>query len=213
MSAAAATRSGRPRLSRETQDLFRRQRIVRALAEECVERGYQATTIAHVGARVHFARNTIYAHFPNKEAIFIALLEGAEREVGERVRRACEEAGEDPRRRVQAALAAVLDWVASDPPAARALLVEAPTSPAAFGLQLAMFADFTNQLRQARTPDPERPVCIAELLVDGVASVLRFLLIGGEAERAPSLLPNLCGVLEQPYLEDAVALQPAARPS
>lgn len=204
MSHTRLARTERPVLSREIQDSFRRRRIAQALAEECFERGYRATTIAHVGARARFARNTIYGQFPNKEAIFITLLKGAEAELNDRVRHVCEETGEDPRRRVQAALAAVLDWVADDPPTARALLVEAPTvSPTAFGLQLAMLAGFTDQLRQVRTRDPQRPVCTEELLVDGVASILRCLLVAGEASRASSLLPGLCGVLEQPYLDVA----------
>ncbi|MBA3865823.1 MAG: hypothetical protein H0X42_05685 [Solirubrobacterales bacterium] len=55
---------------------------------------------------------------------------------------------------------------------------------------------------QACTPDDaSRPEIIEQFLVDGVASILRHLLIAGEAGLAPTRLPSLSAFLQQPYLD------------
>jgi AcrR family transcriptional regulator len=198
-------------LSREVQDDFRRRSITGALAAECASRGYGATTIGHLCARAGCARNTIYELFSNKESIFLALLEGAIAELGERIDRACREAGPQRRERLEAALAAVLDWVALDPPAAHALLVDAPTAgDAAFALKLEMQADFTERLKRLAPLDPRRPPLVEQLLVDGTASIVCCLVVAGEAVRAPSLLPSLAVFLEQPLLGDSADWAAAA---
>lgn len=47
---------------------------------------------------------------------------------------------------------------------------------------------------------PTRPDSVEDLLVGGIVSTLRYLVLAGEAERAPSLLPGLGEFLWQPYL-------------
>ena len=113
------------------------------------------------------------------------------------------------------ALAAVLEWIARDPSAAHALLVDAPSaSPAALALQLGAAAGFTERLRRVFPADPARPAAVEELLIDGVASILRNLVLAGAAKRAPRLLSNLCRFLDQPYLDGSAgwAAVPASAP-
>lgn len=193
--------SPRPVVSREFQNSFRRRRITDALAQECAERGYRATTVAHLASRARCARNTIYELFPNKEAIFLALLEDAVAELDRRVEHVCAEVGPDRHGRIEAALVAVLEWIALDPPAAHALLVDASSVPAAHALQLHAVAGFAERLRRVAPRDPKRPAAVEELLVDGIASILRYLVLAGGAKRAPKLLTNLCSFLEQPYVD------------
>jgi AcrR family transcriptional regulator len=201
MSNSRATVPTRPRLSKEVQDDFRRRRITDALAEECMARGYRATTITHVVSRAGSSRSTFYTYFANAEDIFLALLARVIGELEEQVDLACSQAGIVVRERVAAGLGAVLNWVSSDSPAAYALLVEAPSvSPAAFDLQLDLQARFTERFRDLAPPDSERPDSVEELLIDGVFSILRYLLVAGEAKRAPDLLASLCTFLEQPYV-------------
>jgi hypothetical protein len=90
--------------------------------------------------------------------------------------------------RVEAALGALLDWVAAEPVGARALLVEpADAGPGVREVQLAAFRDGIDLLRRTMPPDPARPSCVEEVVVGALVAILRTLLIAGEHERAPEL--------------------------
>jgi AcrR family transcriptional regulator len=193
--------SARPQLGREVIAAFRRRHLEDTLTELCAEQGYRATTITDVTRRAHVARNTVYEHFANKEAIFLALLERRFAELFERVETTCSASDDDPRPRVEAGLGAVLGWVAAEPVAARACLVEAAcATPRALQVYLGATARFTDLLRGCAPVSPTRPDSVEDLLVGGIASTLRYLVLAGEAERAPSLLPGLGEFLWQPYL-------------
>jgi AcrR family transcriptional regulator len=197
------SRSMRPRLDRKFIVSFRRRRLMVAMAQLCVERGYRATTIAHIASQAGVARNTVYDNFPNREALFLALLEEATGELLGEVETACLGAGEEGEARFEAALAAILEWIAANPAFAWVLLVEAPCScPAAFDHHLETTARFIELLRASVPDDIERPEVIEEMLVGGITSILRYLVHNGEAERAPELLPTLTAFADVPYLPD-----------
>src|ERR1700743_3898966 len=63
---------GRQRLSREVIARHQRARIVNALAEETMDRGYRAVTVADIVRRAGIARNTFYDNFASKEDCFLA---------------------------------------------------------------------------------------------------------------------------------------------
>src|SRR6201986_3717708 len=63
---------GRQRLSREFIARHQRARIVAALAEETLDRGYRAVTVADIARRAGIARNTFYDNFASKEDCFLA---------------------------------------------------------------------------------------------------------------------------------------------
>lgn len=180
-------------------DRFRRVRITDALALECMARGYRATTIAHVVSGAGTSRNTVYQHFENKEAIFLALLERVLSEVAERVDLACAEAG-DPRARIGAGMGAVLDWAAADPAGASAALVHClAVSERAIAIQAAALADFADRLRSCVPADrPKTP--LAEMLVGGVTTILGARLLSGESDSMPALLPELTAFITEPLL-------------
>ncbi len=174
-----------------------------AMAQLCVERGYRATTIAHIASQAGVARNTVYDNFPNREALFLALLEEATGELLGQTEAACLEAGAEGEAKFEAALAAILKWIAANPAFAWVLLVEAPCScPAAFDRHLETTARFIELLRASVPADIERPEVIEEMLVGGITSILRYLVHNGEAERAPELLSTLVAFAGVPYQPD-----------
>jgi AcrR family transcriptional regulator len=59
------------RRSRERAET--RQRILEAAREMFVERGYEATTMRAIAARIEYTPTAIYHHFRNKEALFSEL--------------------------------------------------------------------------------------------------------------------------------------------
>src|ERR1700709_2960029 len=69
-----------------------RARIVAALAEETMSRGYRAVTVADIVRRAGIARNTFYDNFSSKEDCFLATQDFA---VEESLRRVVDAAAEE----------------------------------------------------------------------------------------------------------------------
>ena len=76
---------GRQQLSREFIARHQRARIIAALAEETVAKGYRAVTVADIVRRAGIARNTFYENFPSKEDCFLAAQDYAVEEALRRV--------------------------------------------------------------------------------------------------------------------------------
>ncbi len=68
---------GRHSLSREFIVEHQRARIIAALAEETVEKGYRAVTVSDIVRRAGIARNTFYENFSSKEDCFLSASEYA----------------------------------------------------------------------------------------------------------------------------------------
>jgi AcrR family transcriptional regulator len=89
------------------------------------ERGYENTSIETVLQEASVSRGSLYHHFKNKEALFEAVLEAMENDIGLRVMEAASQA---PDAKTMLRLGA-LAWVqlAGDPVVQRVLLVDAPS--------------------------------------------------------------------------------------
>jgi len=88
------------------------------------ERGYDGTSIEAVLAESGVSRGSLYHHFPGKEALFWAVLEGVATRVGEELA-AATRGIEDP---VAALRAECLAWIrlAGDPVVQQTALIDAP---------------------------------------------------------------------------------------
>jgi AcrR family transcriptional regulator len=170
------------------------------MAELCTERGYRASTIAHVTARARVSRRTIYEHFANREQIFLALLDRAIAELLAAAEASSGSAALDPLTRIEAALAAILAWVVEQPTPAWICLIEAQrATPQSVRRYYEAISRLTALLRRTTPPNPARPETLEEAVVGAIASTLRRLIRSGEAERAPELLPELSALLLTPY--------------
>src|ERR1700722_4612614 len=67
--------SGRHRLTREAVQESQHGRLLFAIAQVVVERGYAAATVADIVDRASVSRSTFYEPFPDKEACFLAAFE------------------------------------------------------------------------------------------------------------------------------------------
>ncbi len=54
-----------------------RQRLLAAAAEEFSQHGYAGASIAAIAARAEVGKSTIFHHFESKEALYLAVIEGA----------------------------------------------------------------------------------------------------------------------------------------
>jgi AcrR family transcriptional regulator len=178
---------------------YRRRAITAAMAELCVEQGYLATSIADVAARAGTSRGTVYGLFANREQIFLTLLDHCVVEVLGLAESACAQAGPDPRARIEAALRAILGWLAGHPEGAYALLVEAQATTSEVrrrydGTIVALAALLRTAVRVEVDSAP-----LEEIVVGGLASVLARAARQGQLEEVPALLEDFVGLVTAPY--------------
>ena len=104
---------------------LQRQRLLGAAAEEIAQRGYAAASAASIARRAGMSKATFYAHFSNKMACILALVDRANQVVAEAMATAARSAGNtDAAARMHAGTRAYLKAIAEHPEFARTLLVE-----------------------------------------------------------------------------------------
>lgn len=102
----------------------RRQRILEEAASVFSRRGYRATSVDDIAEASATSKGGVYFHFPNKEAIFLALLERMAALLRDRVERAM--AGSvGPTAKLDAALLTMLHTFAAHRSLARLFLIDA----------------------------------------------------------------------------------------
>ena len=113
-----------PMPAEQARSQVRRQRILDAGLTIFSRKGYRDTAVDDIAAEAQSSKGGVYFHFPNKQAIFLALLE----RMGDLLIHRVEEAMagiDDPVARGDAALRTVLRTFAGNRALARLFLVEA----------------------------------------------------------------------------------------
>lgn len=190
----------RPELPREFVAAHKRRRIMDAIAELTAEKGYEATKIADIVRRAGVARKTLYDNFEGKEEVFLAAFDAAVDDAMTRIEAACAgvEGWED---RVQAGLAAFLDYVAEKPALARMCTIEVlSATPAATQRYEEATQRFVALTKRTVPHDDRLPDTIEETLVGGVAWIVYQQIRRDETETAPALLPELSEFMLAPWL-------------
>jgi AcrR family transcriptional regulator len=114
---------GRHAAAREVVLASQRGRLLEAMAQCVAERGYAATTVAHVIARAGVSRKTFYEHFADKRACFLAAWEVGTDILIEQILAAGDEA-HGWRARLRAGVDAFLEILAAEPDFARSFMIE-----------------------------------------------------------------------------------------
>lgn len=190
----------RPELPKEFVASHKRRRMMDAIAELSAESGYEATKIADIVRRAGVARKTLYDNFDGKEDLFLAAIAAAVTEVKDRVEEACAAADGVWQNRVEAGLAAFLEFVAEQPAPARMCMVEALSATRASAARYDdALRDFVDLLRRSTPAETGLPDTIEETLVGGVAWILNQQIRRGDAASAEELLPELSEFVVSPY--------------
>ena len=204
---------GRQQLSREFITQHQRARIIAALAEETVARGYRAVTVADIVRRAGIARNTFYENFSSKQDCFLATQDFAVEEALRRVVDAATKV-ESWQDRVADGLAAFLHYVASEPALARTCIVEAlsagPASLARYEESLQSFIPLFRIGRKVSPRGEELPETLEETIIGGIFWVIYQRIIRGETERIEQLLPELVEFALTPYIGAEAAKRASA---
>lgn len=185
-----------------------RERILEAMLVASGELGFERVAVRHVIERAQTSRATFYKHFDGSEDCFVqAYGDAAEwlyrRLVGAAKRQSSWREG------VRAGLAELLEFCATQPAIAKALLVEVH---AAGGRALAQRRDLMERLSRAldsaRREIPTRqapPPITSDFIVGAIDTLLTAKLLDGDAESAPEMLPGLLHFVVMQYLGEGPA--------
>jgi len=125
----------------------RHQRILDAATHVFSIKGYHGTLVDEIAAEAETSKGGVYFHFPNKQAIFLALLDRLADILRERVDAAVAQQT-DPLARAEAALHVVLETFGSHRRLARLFLVEALGAGPEFNARMIQIrADFADLIR------------------------------------------------------------------
>jgi AcrR family transcriptional regulator len=128
----------------QIRSLARHERILDAATRVFSDKGYHGTLVDEIAAEAETSKGGIYFHFPNKQAIFLALLDRLAETLRERIEAAVAQQP-DPISRADAALRVVLDTFAGHRRLTRLFMVEALGAGPEFNTRMlrirATFAD------------------------------------------------------------------------
>jgi AcrR family transcriptional regulator len=163
-----------------------RERLLRAMTEVVADGGYDAASVARVGAAAGVSRRTFYEQFRDRDDCVIAALLAVQEQLRADVEHALAVA--PPQRAWRAALAAMTDLAATDRAAARLLMSDAlAAGPQALDLRDRSIAHLARSVdeRYAQLP-PRTPVAdlSTEMLLGGVGRLLATRLHADAAHAA-----------------------------
>jgi AcrR family transcriptional regulator len=98
-----------------------REKILDVAEARFAQRGYAGVGLREVAEAAGLGKSSLFHHFPTKAALYGAVLDRVIERIDLRMRRALD-ADSDPREQLSAAVLALIDTLAEDPPAARLLL-------------------------------------------------------------------------------------------
>jgi len=125
----------------------RHQRILDAAVDVFADKGYHGTLVDEIALAADTSKGGVYFHFPNKQAIFLALLDRLANMLRERIEAAVADEP-DPIARADIALEVVLDTFAAHRRLARLFMVEALGAGPEFNARmLAIRASFADLIR------------------------------------------------------------------
>jgi AcrR family transcriptional regulator len=168
----------------------RRQRILEEAAGVFSRHGYRATSVDDIAEASATSKGGVYFHFPNKEAIFLALLERMTALLHDRMERAMAEAV-GPTAKLDAALRTMLHTFGAHRTLARLFLIDAMGAQREFSVRiLEIQGEFTQLIeRQLQVAIAEGALPPVDTEITSVAwfgallqVVTRWLLVGRPAD-------------------------------
>lgn len=198
---------GRHGLPRELVTRSQRERLLAAVVRATANKGYGATTVADILEEAGVGRETFYELFEDKRACALTAHTILADDLEDQVRAAYMEPGEWPER-ARSALAATLEWFASDPAASRFMLVELGSmgteSRIRFGEEFNRFVGLLDEgIEQADcSPDVAQA---SSLAVGAIVARVYEEIVLGRAAQLPALLPDLTYELLVPFEGEEVA--------
>jgi AcrR family transcriptional regulator len=205
LSSRAIERRGLPRgegnVSRSFVVHNQRERILDALANLSAAKGYGATTIPEIVREAAVSVQAFYEHFSGKDDAFLVAYEIGHRKALAIVERAYE-SREDWPAAVRAGVAALLDFLASEPSYAHLALIDALTaSPKAATVAHEGMNGYAGMLEPGlELSDADHPPPVAVEATACVLLELCFVYVADErARELPALAELACDLALRPF--------------
>jgi AcrR family transcriptional regulator len=196
---------GRHGLPREMVVRSQRERLLAAVVRVSAAKGYEATSVADILEEAGVGRESFYELFEDKRDCILAAHAALVDHLEATVRSVYEEPGPWPGR-VRKAVAAMLDWFAADPAAAKVTIVELAAVGAVSRERFQQdFQRFTRLLEEGREGPPAGRPQASELAIGvGLAKVYEEVVRGRTAD-LPKLLPELTYEVLVPFVGEEAA--------
>jgi AcrR family transcriptional regulator len=185
------------------------ERVIRAFAVEAAERGYAATTVAHILSRAQMSATTFYDQFGGKEEAMLAAIDSAGAHLAAAMRPAMRRAPDWPAA-VRAAIGGVFNFLASRPALAHLVLVDAYVAgPMALQRRVGYLQPLEALLAEGREMAPEAPEITSELMSGVFFSLSRRRINEDGPQALPALAPLCTYLALAPYLGADAACETA----
>ena len=196
---------GRHGLPREMVVRSQRERLLAAVVRVAADKGYEATSVADILEEAGVGRESFYELFNDKRDCILAAHAVLVDHLEATVRAVYEEPGPWAGR-VRKSLAAMLEWFAADPAAAKVTIVELAAVGAVSRKRFQEdFQRFTRLLEDGRDDrGPGRPQASELAIGAGIAKIYEEVVCGRTTE-LPSLLPELTYELLVPFVGEEAA--------
>lgn len=183
-----------------------RVRMLDAVAELAVAKGYAAITITEIAERSRVSLTTFYNHFPSKEEALVAAASHGEGLLLAETLPAFRSASSWPLA-VRAGLGTFLCFVAAHPAYARLSLLDVYAA-GSVGLDWREQAIARSQALMMPGYDtyPRTPPIAAEAVGATIAAMLQNLILAGDPERLPDLEPLVTFVALAPFMGTGAAM-------
>lgn len=178
-----------------------RDRILATMTETVAEIGYQEATLGKVLGRARISKITFYEQFDNKEQCFLAAYDDAIAQAFERIEQACmAERRAAAAQRIEAAVDALLGFLAEEPAIARLCVVEVlaagPPGRDRRATTMDRFATMLSGFAAQIDPDRELGPIAVRALVGGAEEVIFGAVERGETASLPAIAPDIAATLE-----------------
>ncbi len=185
-------------------------RILEAVLVVSAEQGFEATPVKELIAAAGLTSKAFYASFATKEDAWKVAFEQAFSQLylaGWRAARAVRPA--DQPTEIAAAVAACLDYLASEPRRARLLLADAATAGRAAQPAIDEALDAGTRLVARALGDAQLPKAVAPAMTGGIAELAAGWVLDGRAAQLPELSAPLIEILLTPSVGVAAAVRAA----
>jgi AcrR family transcriptional regulator len=197
--------SGRSDLPREAIEKSQRERIVDATAAIAAEKGLAALTIPEIAKRANISNQTFYAIYSSKNDAFLGAQKIGLHQALRIALSAYDSHGEDWPRAVAAGIAALLEYLASEPAHAHLTLVDTfAANPEAIQIRQEGMTGFRSYLMPGFELSGEGPQAgsevIAEAITGGIWQVLHHYIEKDSTAALPGVAPQLTYFALAPFL-------------
>lgn len=195
--------AGTRKLPADLVAAIQRERILAAMLRAASKLGYRALNVSDVLEHAGISRPTFYLYFANKEDCFLAAFDAAAVRLLDQIRTANTADGKDWRSQLRAGLEAVLRFAATEPDAARTLIVESrgasPVAQQRRETLLDLFARRVDGLARNGQTAGAPPPTTSAAVVGGIEATLFSRLYEDRVDEIEALLPILMYFAVLPY--------------